>query len=358
MNRRVAVAFLSAFLVAPLPFRAAAGEPVPLVALQAPNTLLRSGLTDVELNDGSAPAKTEPVFGDLYKEVEHEAPVLTLRQKLGGGLVLEQHERVGIEREREAMVPGKEPIQNAAGESVLAAKWNPAERLTLKFSETSDTSLNAEGNSPDTLLREVKALAAEWKAGGDAALSVNELSERDWDWGSSTFDTKRTTSIGLAQKFGKTGFSWSANPAWVEEVPGQEGAGFQSFAASGPQLGGALEWKPQDGGTWQLGGLMNQFEEVDAAASTATRRLFLAYDRSMAHGFRFLFRTDYETVDSRNGAAAASEEDRFRLRLGESMTLPDDFSAQIDVSRSLQQQDRQSWTNADSLATLSVRKQF
>jgi len=342
--------------------------PIPL-QLAAPaktsSSIFRNELVEVEIKDETQTTTSD--FDTLYTGTQRTGSSLHIKQQLGEQFTLENTSRIVMQTSGDLSIQhsGDDTSSWAEGASAyntLDGAWTPASGLHLAVTKTTENDLSEEaGTQGDALLMESQKLEATWQATAKTYVAVNTSLERDYDSGSLAFDSYRATGATISQALGKSNVTWNVAPSWQEDTLGATDPNLASVQA-GPQMATSLDWKPVTGTKWSLGTSWNRLDAVSNALAQSTRDVFLAYDRAISKSLQFQLRTegkDIQTPDAvATGSATPADQREISVQMGQRLSLSNTLSAALDFRHSFQQQNGETWTTAESLATFSLQKSF
>lgn len=347
--------------------------PVGVASSGNPNTsaIFRNELTQVDVTDERSTATD---FDGMAKQTVTSGSGLSLRQKFGDQLLLTARTKVGVAQNSAGSAAGAVGSfnqsfqgqsaanqaafnQTLSSESRWNAAWTPADTLSFSYASSTTSELDDEGSRAQTLSSDA-TFAAKWQAGAKTLLTLSNDRQESYDWGTLGNDGYETTSIALSQNLAPN-LTWNTSPGWLRNTSG----GTNPYQLTGPQLSTSVDWTPVQGTKWTVGGAWNRLQETDPwstdAVDQTTRSLFVAYDRALGKNLRLQLRSDYSNLDApRATVANPAQQEQFSVRAGQKYSFNDSFSARVDFSQCFQQQDRQAWATSESMATLSVQKNF
>lgn len=346
--------------------------PIEVNANGDPNTssIFRNELTQVDVTDERSAASD---FDGMSKQTVTSGSGLALRQKIGDRLLFQATTKVGVAQNGMGSAgavgsfnqdfQGQSAANQAAfnqtlsSESRWSADWNPTDTVSVSYASSSTSELDDDRTLAEVLSADT-TFSAKWRADGKTTLTLSNDQQKSYDWGTLGYDGYETTALSLSRNL-TPNLTWNASPGWLRDTSG----GTNPYQMAGPQLSTSFDWAPVQGTKWTVGGAWNRLEETDQYSSEptgqTTRSVFVAYDRALGKNLRLQLRSDYSNLDApRATAANVAQQEQFSVRAGQKYSLTDTFSARFDVSQCFQQQDRQAWATSESMATISIQKNF
>lgn len=307
---------------------------------------------DSELSVGLAEEKTTPsVFDDL--STDNSAAIqkaqLMLKRNLLDDVTLTYKSKVGLAN----TAPTKTNTASApSGQSQSSTdlKWNVSDDLALTSSHQMDQIFEFQRAEPS---RVRESIESRYRLNPGTALGLGVNNENYYTDNTISF-ARQTTTGQLQQKLGNLPLQWTSSPSLISETAPLDAA--QNRA--GNRLDQSLLWNINPDLTWNVGSGWVNWNYDTSSKQQLDRTLYSQWTRQLRSNLKLTFRTDLETIETATDSTTTQREDKFKLSLGQQLTLTDDVSAAFDLRQEYQRDINSTWSPADRSATLSIQKKF
>jgi len=289
------------------------------------------------------------VFDDLspLSGTQQRAQIL-LKRNVIDDVTLSNTNSVGLADVTSTKAGTLVTTQSMQNKSSTDLTWQTTDKLAFSIKNETDRIFEFQESAYTT-----NSAETHYKLFPDTTIGAGVNKETFYNGNDFSFE-RQTFTTQLQQKIGKLPLNWTLSPSTVQENDPLDFT--QNRSAS--KIDQSLLWNVNTDTSVNFGAGYADWAYSSDSHQMTDRTLYTQWNRQLRKNVKLMLRTDFETTESAYVDSTVTREDKFRLTIGQQISLSDDFNASIDFQQEYQHDINSTWSPADHSATLSFQKKF